>query len=422
MNNFQFHTFTVGKVYIQFLMSILMCSSIFFFAVPINFLRFFKTYSILVFWTTQKQSQLIMPLSIAGCPEIKLKIHSFNSSKQLLGYIMHLINWAANMGIKMPVPLDGSFSYHNEDKQITKIRSSFHSSLLFPMVNLTNNGSQSTSFDQKNWTNNEEFCTSWSLPMSLMRFPVPQSTPNLTLPSVYIVVVQHLHLIHQLLYDQLVQLSQPAEAIARDVLHELSYYLILVKFVSISVDLLCNCNLIKKAPGIAKRKNKFGSVKHVAMLYLIFFMRAVGLPCHQNGLPLFHISKCKRKISTQQTWQICRQARGRVAAGVANLPRRKKTFRGYLVGLPSFIFFCHISHCSNIVNFTIEVVGSLVPKLNQMIKTCLKFCLPIDAEWCLQGFFPQSQSDQNITKEYQGHKMMTIADMSYYHFWTTHKS
>ncbi|KNZ57580.1 hypothetical protein VP01_2124g2 [Puccinia sorghi] len=39
-----------------------------------------------------------------------------------------------------------------------------------------------------------------------------------------------------------------------------------------------------------------------------------------------------------------------------------------------------------------------------------------------QGFYPHPQLNHNIKKEYQGHKMVTIADMSYHHFNTKHKS
>ncbi|KNZ64599.1 hypothetical protein VP01_1010g4 [Puccinia sorghi] len=70
-------------------------------------------------------------------------------------------------------------------------------------------------------------------------------------------------------------------------------------------------------------------------------------------------------------------------------------------------------------------------ELNQVIKTYAKVLLdskfPFDAEWFLvdyffQSFYPHSQCDHNIKNEYQGHKMVTIADMSYDHLKTKHKS
>ncbi|KNZ49383.1 hypothetical protein VP01_504g1 [Puccinia sorghi] len=76
--------------------------------------------------------------------------------------------------------------------------------------------------------------------------------------------------------------------------------------------------------------------------------------------------------------------------------------------------------------------------LNQVIKTYAKFCLATKFSlfgrvvlvfllmlngflWMIQGFYPHSQCYHNIKKEYQGHKIVTIADMSYDQFKTEHK-
>ncbi|KNZ59199.1 hypothetical protein VP01_1785g1 [Puccinia sorghi] len=102
------------------------------------------------------------------------------------------------------------------------------------------------------------------------------------------------------------------------------------------------------------------------------------------------------------------------------------------------IFF-HLSHWINIMNFTIWLLEIQAAKLNQVINTyakvwlATKYCIfwescPFDTEWCLvddcfhKSVYSHYQYDHNIKKQYPGHKMVTIADMSYYHLKKKHKS
>ncbi|KNZ46956.1 hypothetical protein VP01_67g2 [Puccinia sorghi] len=101
---------------------------------------------------------------------------------------------------------------------------------------------------------------------------------------------------------------------------------------------------------------------------------------------------------------------------------------------PSFFFSFQLSHWSNIMNCTVRLVEIQAAELNQVNKkyekvwlatkfllfgrvvlVLLSFC-----DW--QVFYSHHQSDHNIKKEYQGHEMVTIADMSYDNFKAKHKS
>ncbi|KNZ64430.1 hypothetical protein VP01_102g1 [Puccinia sorghi] len=158
-----------------------------------------------------------------------------------------------------------------------------------------------------------------------------------------------------------------------------------------------------------------------------------------GGFHLCHSSKHKLNNLTQKPWQINIKAWGRVEARVAHLihllrrKRRELACKGYLVGLPSSsaLFLIQLSHCSNIMKCTIKKSFGWLTNfywwscraesgLSGVIET-------IDAEWCLldycfHSFYSYSQYNHNIKKEYSGHKMMTIANMSYDHFKTEHKS
>ncbi|KNZ61117.1 hypothetical protein VP01_1449g2 [Puccinia sorghi] len=128
-------------------------------------------------------------------------------------------------------------------------------------------------------------------------------------------------------------------------------------------------------------------------------------------------SQKRQRQKTGHGWQILRQALGRVAVGLAHLSSIKKRVlacRGYLDGLPSssVFYFFQLSYFSDIMNCIVRLVESQAAELNQVIKTYTK---PADAEWCLrlmeahyQGFYPNSQCDNHIKKEYQGHKMMKV--------------
>ncbi|KNZ53593.1 hypothetical protein VP01_3193g1 [Puccinia sorghi] len=175
--------------------------------------------------------------------------------------------------------------------------------------------------------------------------------------------------------------------------------------------------------------NNFSSkaLGYDSMTVICGIAKAVSLPCHHNvqpyimvtghklqaeGLHLCHLSKQKIKNSTQEIW---------LAEDI-------------LLTLQALVFV-FVGGC-----LRRDLLANDSPKpsqaaeLNKVIKTyCVGFVKlpqlglsgviePIDSEWCLQGFYPYSHCNHNIKKEYQGHKMVTIADMSYDHFKTRHTS
>ncbi|KNZ61950.1 putative signal peptide protein [Puccinia sorghi] len=130
-------------------------------------------------------------------------------------------------------------------------------------------------------------------------------------------------------------------------------------------------------------------------------------------------AKTLRRVSMDWLMVAC----GRVAVGVAHIPRRKRrglACRGYLFGLPDFsvggfltdppttnspnqrLYFLKKFHCSNIMNCTIMLVEIQAAELNQVIKKYAKFGL--------------------ATKSLSFGRFFCIADMSYEKFKTKNNS
>ncbi|KNZ64485.1 hypothetical protein VP01_1022g1 [Puccinia sorghi] len=176
----------------------------------------------------------------------------------------------------------------------------------------------------------------------------------------------------------------------------------------------CDTNVFMALACKCFLRNKFDYLKHIVIMYWLL-EAAAG-----------------RWVSSLQAW-------GRVEAGVAHLLRRKKrklAFRGYLVGLPrSSVCFCGwvferstphqikalflipISHCRNIMNFTFKFFESHTAELNQLCGFCEASVIRVS-----RSFYSYSQCNHSMKKVYQGHKMVTIADMIYDHFKKKNKS
>ncbi|KNZ63228.1 hypothetical protein VP01_116g1 [Puccinia sorghi] len=84
---------------------------------------------------------------------------------------------------------------------------------------------------------------------------------------------------------------------------------------------------------------------------------------------------------------------------------------------------------THLMQWLVEIQAAVNHVIKTTAKVWLANKLPVDAEWWLLNFFfffhsfyLHSQFDHNLKKEYQGQKMLTIADMICDHFKTKNKS